>query len=562
MPKNIQTASLLVTFQQDLGVLLEATPSSIVVFDLEGKILAANDSAARMFGRADSTPMGRNIYATFVLDGEMFETHVLKVAETHDIYAFEGVFKGRAISCILYPILNARGGVIRIALMAQDNTDRRRAEEQVRVLTQELERKVVERTAELQKTNQQLLREKKRAELLAEFSRVLVEYAYDYGGLLQHISDEIAQQIGDTCIIGIFSAGGSQLQTAAVSHRTPEIVRQMRAVLEKKSFPIEHVGLGSLMLQKEVYVGEQLSHDQTCALIPPDLWPIIDKAGLRGLAGIPLLVSENVLGGIFVARDDPQSLPYDTEEIAFLQGIAGPLALTIENARLFDEIKQNRQELRGLSQKLVSSQEDQFQRLGKELHDHIGQDLTAININLSLIENMLPADVPEGLRPRLADANRLVEESVAHMRNIMSDFLPPMLDRYGLTAALLWYTQKLTARTNLPITVNDTCLRALRLPREVETGLFRITQEALNNVIKYAQAGLVEIELRDEDGFILMTLKDNGRGFDPQAIAAGREEHWGLAIMRERARAIDATFNIQSAPGLGTQIILRIPRTL
>jgi len=238
------------------------------------------------------------------------------------------------------------------------------------------------------------------------------------------------------------------------------------------------------------------------------------------------------------------------------------VALTIENARLFDEIKQNRQELRGLSQKLVKSQEDQFQRLGKELHDHIGQDLTAININLSLIENMLPENAPEGLRPRLADANRLVEESVAHMRNIMSEFLPPMLDRYGLTAALLWYTQKLTKRTNMPITVNDHNLHDVRLSRDVEIGLFRIAQEALNNITKHTQASLTEIELKEQDGYVLMTVTDNGSGFDPQALPASQEEHWGLTVMRERARAIDATFSIKSAPGKGTQVILRVPRNL
>ncbi len=562
MPKNIQTDSLLARFQQDLGVLLEASPSLIVVFDIDGKILAANESAIQMFAGSNNLLVGKNIYETFKLDGELFETHVLQVAESHDVYSFEGNTQGRAISCILYPILNTRGSVVRIALLAQDNTARRRAEEQVRELTQELERKVVERTTELQKTNQQLLREKKRAELLADFSRVLVEYAYDYSGLLQHISDEIAQQIGDTCIIGIFLREGAELQTASVSHRSPVVLEQMRTALEKKSFPIEHVALGSLILQGEKYIGEHLTYDQVCDLAPPNLWPVIDKAGLRGLAGIPLLGRERVLGGIFAARDDPESQPYSPEEIGFLQSIASPLALTIENARLFDEIKQSRQELRGISQKLVKSQEDQFQRLGKELHDHIGQDLTAININLSLIENMLPEDSPAGLRPRLADANRLVEESVTHMRNIMSDFLPPMLDRYGLMAALLWYTQKLTKRTNMPIMVNDYNLHDVRLRREVEIGLFRIAQEALNNVVKHAQASKTEIELKDEGNFILMTVTDNGSGFDPQALPVSQEERWGLAIMRERARAIDASFSVKSGPGKGTQVILQVPRNL
>jgi two-component system sensor histidine kinase UhpB len=147
------------------------------------------------------------------------------------------------------------------------------------------------------------------------------------------------------------------------------------------------------------------------------------------------------------------------------------------------------------------------------------------------------------------------------MRNIMSDFLPPMLDRYGLTAELLWYTQKLTKRTAIPITVNDYNLHDIRLPRDVELGLFRIAQEALNNVAKHAQATQVEIELKDEGGHILMAVTDNGVGFEPRSAPAGQDEHWGLAIMRERARAIDAAFSIKSAPGKGAKILLRVPRS-
>jgi PAS domain S-box-containing protein len=560
MPHSKQTPSLLFSFQQDLEALFKVTPSLILVFEVNGAILAANDAAARLFGVSTDQLVGRNIFEIFQFAGRVLEAQVLQIAVSQDMSSFEGIHQGRALSCILCPILDTNKRVTRVALLAQDNTDRQRADEQVRILADELERKVLQRTAELQQANLKLSQEKRRAELLADFSRVLVEYAYDYTALLQHISDEIAQQIGDACVIGIFLEGGTELQMASVSHRSQTTLKAMRAALKQKTYPVQPAGLGSFMLQREKYIGEHLTYEQVCDLIPSDLWPIVDKGGFKSLAGIPLLVRERTLGGIFVARDHPESQAYGPDDIAFLQSIAGPLALTIENARLFDETEQNRQELRGLSQRLVKIQEEQFQRLGQELHDHIGQDLTAIHINLSLMENMLPENAPEGLRPRLADANRLVGESVAHMRNIMSDFLPPMLERYGLTAALLWYTQKLTKRTGIPILVNDYNLHDIRLPQQVELGLFRIAQEALNNVVKHAQASQIAIELKDEGGDILMTVVDNGVGFDPRRAPAGQDEHWGLAIMRERARAIDASFSIKSAPGKGAKILLRVPR--
>src|SRR5205823_5664068 len=133
-------------------------------------------------------------------------------------------------------------------------------------------------------------------------------------------------QIGDACIIGVFSGDAAELQIASVSHRSLIALKKMRAALKKNAYPIQHVALGSLMLQKENYVGEHLSQEQACDLVPPDLWPIMDKISLEALAGIPLVAGDGVLGGIFLARDRPKSRPYSAEDIVFLQNMAGRLA--------------------------------------------------------------------------------------------------------------------------------------------------------------------------------------------------------------------------------------------
>ncbi len=142
----------------------------------------------------------------------------------------------------------------------------------------------------------------------------------------------------------------------------------------------------------------------------------------------------------------------------------------------------------------------------------------------------------------------------------MSDILPPMLERYGLTAALLWYTDKFTTQMHIPVTVNDSSLKDVRLPHPVELGLFRVTQEALTNVAKHAQATRVEIALKAQGNDILMTITDDGVGFDPQVAPTEQDERWGLSIMRERASVIGALFTIKSLPGEGTKVILRVSR--
>jgi signal transduction histidine kinase len=169
----------------------------------------------------------------------------------------------------------------------------------------------------------------------------------------------------------------------------------------------------------------------------------------------------------------------------------------------------------------------------------------------------LPENYPADVKSRLADTSQIVEETVARMRNVMADFLPPMLEHYGLLPTLTWYCEQFTKRTNISANVRDYRLNDARLSPQAEVGLFRIVQEALNNVAKYAQVAQAEIEFKDDGDDLLMIISDNGVGFDPQVVFA-ESAHWGFAIMRERARALDAAFEIQSALNQGTKIILRI----
>jgi len=216
-------------------------------------------------------------------------------------------------------------------------------------------------------------------------------------------------------------------------------------------------------------------------------------------------------------------------------------------------------ELSALSQQIADMHEKQIQDLAQELHDGVGQNLTAINLNLSVLRELLPENSPDGMKLRLADTSQLVEETVARMRNVMADFLPPMLEHYGLTPALTWYGEQFARRTNLQVNVHDRRANAGRLSTQAEVGLFRIVQEALNNAAKYANATKVDIEINNDREYMQMTISDNGVGFDPQTIST-ETSHWGLAIMRERARALHAALEIQSAPKAGTKIVLRMTR--
>ncbi len=557
--RSIQTDNLFSSLQHETEVLLQVTPSIMVIFEIGGGILIANDAAARFLGRTVTSILGKNIYELFKFEDAYLQTYAMQLAQSLKEVSFEKTSNGRNFFCVLSPMLS-EGNIIRVVLSAQDITERRHTEEQLRTLTQEVENKVHERTNELQKANQKLLQEKQRAELLANFSRVLIEYTSDLSGLFQQISDEITKLITDGwCIIALFSDDHTHLKMVAISHNNSQAVDKIRALVANKVFSLQNVDLDALWKTQKRSISRILSYDRAGQILPPELFHLFKKDEPVSFFGIPLLFREHILGAIFVICSDPKPLSFSSEDIAFLTSIANPLALTIENAKLFDDIKKSQQQLRGLSQQLVDLQEEQIKYMARELHDGVGQNLSAININLSLLQQ-LSENYPEGVKSRLADTRQILEETVVRTRNLMSDFLPPMLERYGLSPTLTWFGEQFTKRTNIPVHINDNSLRILRLLPQVEISLFRIIQEALNNISKYAHAKQVEIELIDVDDHVLMTIADDGVGFDTNVVFAEQSSYWGLAIMRERARALDASFDIESAPGKGTKIHLRIAR--
>lgn len=213
-----------------------------------------------------------------------------------------------------------------------------------------------------------------------------------------------------------------------------------------------------------------------------------------------------------------------------------------------------REQLRHLAARLSAAEEAERQRIARELHDRVGQNLTALSLNLSILQGQLPSEVTPRMRERLDDSQNLLEETTAVIRNMMAELRPSVLDDYGLLAALRWYAELFGRRTGLPVTVQG-AEDALRLPIAKETALFRIAQEALTNVAKHAHAAQVTIALDKNATGANLTIMDNGCGFDP---AAPQSAAWGLIAMRERALAIGGSLDITSAPGRGTKIIVEI----
>jgi PAS domain S-box-containing protein len=217
------------------------------------------------------------------------------------------------------------------------------------------------------------------------------------------------------------------------------------------------------------------------------------------------------------------------------------------------------EQLQAVSRRVVEVQETERRNLSAELHDRFGQDLAAINLNLHLIKDQLSAGSRTKVGARLDDSIALLERTVEGVRDVAGALRPLVLDDYGLAVTLKSYGEQFAARTGIRVTVAET-QPIPRLQHEAELALFRITQEALTNVLKHARAAVVHMTLAVEAESIALTIADDGLGLAAESRMDHRTNGLGLLIMQERLRAVGGSLQIESQPGAGTSVVARVRR--
>jgi signal transduction histidine kinase len=234
-------------------------------------------------------------------------------------------------------------------------------------------------------------------------------------------------------------------------------------------------------------------------------------------------------------------------------------ALGATEARVRDrtaELADANASLQTLSRELIQAQEAERRRLARELHDEIGQVLTAVKMNLQAVQRA-DAPKPDG---RLSESIGIVERALQQVRNLSLDLRPSLLDDLGLVAALRWYVDRQAGRAGFQGQFTADPGR-VDVPPDLATACFRVAQEAVTNVIRHAKARTVHVGLRLTDGELQLTVRDDGAGFDvPQARRrASRGGSLGLLGMQERAQLVGGRMEIDSAPGRGTEVRVRFP---
>jgi len=267
---------------------------------------------------------------------------------------------------------------------------------------------------------------------------------------------------------------------------------------------------------------------------------------------LPLKVGQMTLGTVSLSAGDLDH--FTPERMQLLTAVASQLGILVENARLREQtehrlvqIQVAHEQLQRLSQRLLEVQEMERRHLSQELHDEIGQQLTALQLLLDAAERS-PADAVAG---KLHHMRGLIQELMDQVRHLSLDLRPPMLDDLGLLPTVLWHIKRYTTQSQVLVDCTHAGVEGRRFPPDLETAAFRIVQEALTNMARHAQAKQASVRLWTTSATLGVQIEDQGVGFDRQVSSVG---HLGLAGMQERTRFLGGRFTLETAPGTGTRI--------
>lgn len=320
---------------------------------------------------------------------------------------------------------------------------------------------------------------------------------------------------------------------------------------------------------------------------------VCNQFGYESVALVPISLGDRILGLIHVADTQENKVPFELVQI--LEGVAMQLGTAIQrvwaedmlkkaydsleqrveertaelvavNKQLKQEIKDRKQKekalresenrLRSLSSQLLSVQESERRRVARELHDGIGQMLTAVKFKVESVLQEKGEGKARAMEKSLEDVIPMIRESMEEVRRIQMDLRPSVLDDLGILAALTWLCRNFEATYSHIHIEKQTEIREEEVSTPLKTPIYRIAQEALNNVAKHSKADLAHVSLRKTNGKIELVINDNGAGFDLKSAPSVKSYKggFGLSGMRERTELSGGSFEIESTKGVGTLI--------
>jgi signal transduction histidine kinase len=224
------------------------------------------------------------------------------------------------------------------------------------------------------------------------------------------------------------------------------------------------------------------------------------------------------------------------------------------------EHKRSETQIRTLTRKLMTTQEDERRMISRELHDRVGQDLSGIKITLETLFDSQPAAVPE-IRKKVAQLSRLLDRTIFTVRDLAYDLRPPGLDEMGIVQALAMFCDDFSEKTRIRTEYHSVGIEKMKLDFNTQINLYRMIQEGLNNIHKHAEASRAVVKLTAAFPHILLRIEDNGKGFDVEKRAREIDsgKRMGLRSLQERTHLLGGVMIVSSKPAKGTKILIKLP---
>lgn len=519
---------------------LEDASIAIIAVDTAGIIVLVNAKAEEMFGYMREELVGQRL--EILLPDAVRKIHVQHRADYFSSPRPRpmGVgmdLAGRRKDGTEFPIevalstAKTEHGRLAVSFIT-DITERKRAEEKLAGYASELEERVAERTHEIERRHR-----------VADGLRDIVALL-NSNHPLDEILDAIVAQADhllnpDAVAIYRLDNNRRWLTVQSAHGLTQEFVEAVevpigagavgRAVQERRPIKISDV-LRTLkdLPRVDRWSAQQRTH--ISRLI----------ARYHAVLAVPLIVKDEVYGGLSLYYEDPRTFSDDEVDLAVSFG--DQAALAVENSRLRAEVEE-------------SAMAAERSRLARDLHDAVTQTLFSASLIAEVLPRLWDRDAEQG-RARLEELRQLTRGALAEMRTLLLELRPTALTEAPLGDLVRQLTEAITGRARIPVQYSKT--GTCDLPPPVQVALYRITQEALNNVVHHAGAGEIDVELRCSDTRVVLRVRDDGGGFDPASVSS---DHLGVNIMRERAEAIGAAFDLESEVGHGTSITVQWSRT-
>lgn len=282
------------------------------------------------------------------------------------------------------------------------------------------------------------------------------------------------------------------------------------------------------------------------------------EMGISSVLCLPLVVKGRVIG---VLRSSKRGgSPFTHSDLELLSILCGQAAIAIENARLFSRVKRQQNRVEQLLRQTLLAQEHERQRISLEIHDGAAQWMVAASYRIRAFDRILAKDKLSQSRMELAEIKKVIDQSIKELRRVIFDLQPPALGELGLLGALHQNLQNFEKDTGIACSFRIEGTPPTLSP-VYDIALYRVTQEALANVRKHAQATKVDVILRFQGDDLSLEIRDNGKGFDPSKVLnnARSTGRLGLSGMKDRAQTLGGTMTVESAKGAGTTIALTLP---